>query len=494
MAKQVSARLAGDDYQHLFAWMQALELLMPQRRVVKVVIEDEKAGSADDVTLLREGGATETDRYHQIKYHVDHRTSYSVDTLTGQEGNERSLLQKWFRSWESLVAANPARPIEIHIVSNWAWTPGDELAGLVGGQRNGLKEEFFSAKPKQKAMKLRARLAAHVGATQTRFAEFARTLRFHFGYACWQAIAERTAERMEHHDLKSDETALLVAVGVVREWVKAGRQDITKDVLANVLEKHELYLPANARPAVNVYLATIKQQSFDVEPDYVIDWRHYFLGNPEARGHEPVDVANWNGRMLPELRALEGRVNTETKKRFIRVRGLARLSAWFAFGFSFSEVARYTIEVVQGENLWQTDASPNADFTLIGNGPAGEVLDSEGDTVVVGISVSGSLEDDIRRSLQHRKEKVRAVLFIRPTRNLDRHCLRNAGDAVALADRVKEAARAFVKHHGAKRVLLHYLGPLSGACFIGHRLNAVCREIQIMEWSDINYSPSFTLV
>jgi len=31
------------------------------------------------------------------------------------------------------------------------------------------------------------------------------------------------------------------------------------------------------------------------------------------------------------------------------------------------------------------------------------------------------------------------------------------------------------------------------ACFIGHRLNAVCREIQIMEWSDPTYFPSFTL-
>jgi len=59
-----------------------------------------------------------------------------------------------------------------------------------------------------------------------------------------------------------------------------------------------------------------------------------------------------------------------------------------------------------------------------------------------------------------------------------------------IADRVKDVIRAFVKHHGAKRVLLYYLGPLSGACFIGHRLNAICREIQIMEWSDLDYHTS----
>src|SRR5260370_24232880 len=103
MAKQVAARMSGDDYQHLFGWMQVLELLMPKRQVVKVLIEDESAGSADDVTLVHADGSVECDRYHQIKYHVDHRTSYSVDTLTEKQGNERSLLQKWFRSWEALA-------------------------------------------------------------------------------------------------------------------------------------------------------------------------------------------------------------------------------------------------------------------------------------------------------------------------------------------------------------------------------------------------------
>jgi hypothetical protein len=53
--------------------------------------------------------------------------------------------------------------------------------------------------------------------------------------------------------------------------------------------------------------------------------------------------------------------------------------------------------------------------------------------------------------------------------------------------------RDFAKRHEAMRVLIYYLGPLSGACFIGHRFNAVCREVQIMEWSDPSYIFSFAL-
>ena len=107
MANQVAARLKGDDYQHLFAWLHALELLMPQRFVSRVIVEDAKAVSADDVTLLREDDAHPPDRYHQIKNHVDHRKGYSVDVLTEQVKKESSLLQKWYRSWESLIICAP---------------------------------------------------------------------------------------------------------------------------------------------------------------------------------------------------------------------------------------------------------------------------------------------------------------------------------------------------------------------------------------------------
>lgn len=493
MASAVAARLRGDDYQHLFAWLHALELLMPKRSVATVIVEDEEAVSADDVTLLREKNAPLPDLYHQIKNHVDHRAGYSVGILTSRDKGQSSLLQKWFRSWQALSKSRASRPLEINIVSNWAWEPGDDLPGFVDGRNNGLKEEFFAAPPEAKAGRLRAALAAHTGAALDEFDKFARTLRFHFGYACWQEMSARAAERMEHHGLKADDNALLIAVGIVRGWVTAGRQEIDKAGLEAVIAQHALWLPTEARASINVYLSTIKQQRFDVDPEYLLDWRDMFPGSSTLRGHEPTNPADWNGKMLPDLRALETRISSETKRRLIRARGLARLSAWFAFGHVFCDVAGYTIEVDQQGLFWQSDAKPSSDFTLSTNLPDGESLDAGCDTVAVAISVSGDLEADIRRHLQHGTERVGAVLFVRPSRNLDRHCLRDAGDAIALADGVKVAMREFAQRHRPSRILLYYLGPISGACFIGHRLNAICREIQIMEWADPGYVPSFRL-
>ena len=148
-------------------------------------------------------------------------------------------------------------------------------------------------------------------------------------------------------------------------------------------------------------------------------------------------------------------------------------------------------------NLWRTDAIAIPDFQVVAASsshlPDGEVLDGEGDTVAVGISVTGPIDEDIRTYLSERTEKVASLLLLCPTRDLGRECLQCAGDVVALADGVKELTRAFVKRWKARHLLVFYFGPLSGACFLGHRLNAVCRDIQIMENQQPGYAPSFIL-
>ena len=88
---------------------------------------------------------------------------------------------------------------------------------------------------------------------------------------------------------------------------------------------------------------------------------------------------------------------------------------------------------------------------------------------------------------------VRNVLFLSPDRPLGRECLSSAGDAVAFARGAKERMRAFAREHGARRLLLFYFGPLSGACFLGHQMNAIAPEIQVMEDQQPGYAPSFLL-
>jgi hypothetical protein len=172
--------------------------------------------------------------------------------------------------------------------------------------------------------------------------------------------------------------------------------------------------------------------------------------------------------------------------------------AWCAFGFTFSEVGGFTIEVQQQDAHWQTDVEPSADFRLIATEEAypksGGVAHDTPTTIACGISISGSIDDDVVKHVGAAPELgVSALLLLRPDRELGRNALQSAGDAVALARHAKNQMREFVKRFNATRLLLYYFGPLSGACFIGHQLNAVCRQIQIMEDQQPGYAPSFLL-
>jgi len=498
MANQVAARLKGDDYQHLYAWQFVLELLMPKKKVRRVTVEDALAGSMDDVTIQHEIGTSIPDGFHQMKYHVDQRGVYSADFfITPAKQGETSLLGKFWNSWKILRSQDPDRPIELYLISNWSWDPKDKLRPLIDGHDNSIKEEFLSATLRTDVGKIRKKWQTALGADDAGFTAFIRSLRLRHGFDCAQELEKRIAERMDNLHLRSDTAALLIATGIVRGWVKAGTQALSREDVERTLRAHDLYLPKDSERCVTIYLTTIKAQKFDIAPDHVIDWRDYFAGEPDKRGHQLKDPAGWNGVLLPELQALEARVNEETECRLIRARGLSRLSAWFAFGHCFSEVARYTIEVDQSGNLWRTDAAATPDFQVIATSsnhlPDGEILDGEGDTVAVGISITGPIDDDVRAYLSERKEKVASLLLIRPTRDLGRECLQSAGDVVALADGVKELTRAFVKRWKARRLLVFYFGPLGGACFLGHRLNAVCQEAQITEDQQPGYAPSFIL-
>jgi hypothetical protein len=493
MANQVAAILSGMDYQHLCSWYHVLELLKPRWNVARVRVEDEDAVSADDVTVRLTEGSRLPDRYYQIKYHMNQAGQYSTDYLIARKGNESSLLQKLFKSWRTLRDADPNRSFEIRLISNWGWDTGDKLKPCIGGAANGLVEEFFTATEKMDVGKLRKKWRDELAASPADFEAFMRTLRFKLGFDCWEELARGVSDRMDSLGLKSQPSHLLIAAGIIRDWIKAGPQDITLEILESTLRTHDLFLPPETEPAVHIHLVTIKEQKYDFEPDYMLDWRPQFVGPANEKGHLLTKPGDWNAVLLPKLKRLEARINKETNCRLIRARGQARLSAWFAFGRVFSQVNRYTVEVDQLGKHWRTDAECSPDFSVVSNGSDGEVMSGGGGTVAVGISVSGDLAGDVREDLDKRGEKIASLLLIRPERALGHDCLRGAGDAVALATKTKELMLTFTKRWSATRMLLYYYGPLGGAVFIGHKMNAICREIQVMENQQPGYAPSFLL-
>lgn len=484
MANQVAARLAGDDYQHLYGWWRALELLNANSGVVEVSIEDDRAGSFDDVTVRYDASTGRAARFYQVKYHVDQRSAYSTDIFLDR-GPGSSLLQKFWRTSQEL--GSTGRDPQLMLFSNWSWDSADALGGCIDGRDGSLKPEFLTAGDRSDVGKLRERWQAECGGSPEDFAAFAQRLRLRLGSTNAAAdVGERVAERMRNEGLQNDDAALYVAAGIVRDWIKSGTQRITRQLLEQTLAEHRLHVERPER-SVTVYVETIKKRRFDLEPDYLLDWREHFSGSEYERSHRVLDPALWNGRMLPELQALEERINREAAARLIRARGLARLSAWFAFGNVFSRVAGYEIEIQQGGAQWCTNVAPSTDFKLIQTSAPGATAAS---SLAVGLSVTGSLTTDMRAYLGSINFEG-GVLELEPERGPSREVFRSAGDAVAFADEAKKAIRQALDATRAKEVLLFYFGPLSGACFLGHDLNALGAQVSILEDQAPGYARSF---
>lgn len=87
MADSIKARNLGDDYQILFFWLKACEMLSDYSNIGEISYEDSEIKSLDDVVVSYKEPIKDTSgnliykEYYQVKYHVDYRGHITADNL-----------------------------------------------------------------------------------------------------------------------------------------------------------------------------------------------------------------------------------------------------------------------------------------------------------------------------------------------------------------------------------------------------------------------------
>jgi len=289
--------------------------------------------------------------------------------------------------------------------------------------------------------------------------------------------------------LKDEEDDALRGARQIHDWINEGRSEVTADDMREAIERLDLRQPgASSDPAISLYLHTIIKEPQETAADWDLDWRDHFEEGPSVRGHAVVDDRLWNEVMLPELASTREEIVVATPTRLLRVAGRARLSVWFAVGWTFARPAGWILEVDQNGTWWRNDTPAAADIDLV---TAEEDRGGDPGTIAVGVSVTGDLAGDVRNYLASAGEPAGRLVLVQLSSGLGQ-VVRDAADPVRLADRLREVIRT-AAGGTPKRVLLFYFGPLAGAAFIGAMLNAVASEIQIFENQVGTYAPSFTL-
>jgi hypothetical protein len=284
--------------------------------------------------------------------------------------------------------------------------------------------------------------------------------------------------------LKNEEDDAWRGARIVREWIIARKREISIGDLEAAITAANLRA-APAEPAVSLAVYTVARPA-EPAADYVLDWRDLFGGPDDGRGHALLDAGDWNGRIVPELRAMAARIKAEASVRLLRVWGKARLSPWFAVGFVFRQTTGWTLDVEQYGAFWRTDARPSS----VGIVTKVEPRDGSPATAAVVVSITGDASADVRRHLDGAGNPAAHLVHV-AVASPGRDAVTDAGDLVAIADAVR--AGVFSLSPRPDEVQLYYWGPASGAVFIGHALNAVAPRIQLFESEFGRYLPSIVL-
>jgi len=467
MGEQSGARLKGDDYQHLYSWFELLNLLNPTTPYEFGYVEHPSAGAADDVTLHSKHPGMAT-KFTQLKFHVDHKSQYSCSSLIEiPKPGSASLLQKLFDSWRKLRNRGNQR-VEIWLVSNWTYA---EDIGCFISDAGHFSEIFYKGGPKSNAGKLRAQWIAALGATNVEFEQFCRDLRLRLGFGGLTEVEERVEERMTRYGLRIGAVARANVLDIVRGWIKKGGdfKRIDSSVLERVIKERDLKAADVEQPKVSLIIHGWAKRGYDLAPTIELDWTQFFDFDTRTIASPEV----WSQRLIPDLNHAKKQLGATPNGTYIDFRAKLPLTASLVVGRVFSEALGFRFRVEQpssGETfLWRSDAARSGYQVNVT-----EVeLAASGDAGIVSLSITGDSKPEVQHMISSSSVSFRSWMDISPEAGASGRSIKSAGDAVSIAEQLKELTKKFRQKNGLKTVHMVLYCPATVALFAGQRLNAL---------------------
>lgn len=447
------ARIRGDDYQHLFAWIQVLRAIQVGSDIVEIGIEDPEAGNADDVTVYRDGGGRE---YYQVKSSVETREAADIEWLiTPSRAGGPSILQGFYSLWAS--EGDGRRP-KLYLVTNRLALDGDPILSRRDGRDGKVARGVRLAAPKSKTGVARKRLADHLQVREEEVHLFLDDLSFKLGKTNddWMELAKPL---MFAAGLRHDEGAVTEGMRIVRDWVTGGQRKLTAADLRRTVEHLKR---TDDLPAASLLIQAIDRDPLPDASTIVLDWANSFPGDEARVRRLPHHKALWNDEFRPELRkaAQELRGQGQTN---VLVRGYMRLPTWFAAGVELNRTAGFQVTAFQGQTPWSSegtlsDISIEQVATSLGIG----------EDIAIGLALAFDLSPDVLAYLRELETGVGHYVCLQPVGGANNQAIHSAAQARCWAYEVRDSIRRLVQEYRPKRIHLFLAGPHGATLLLGH--------------------------
>lgn len=474
-----SARIQGDDYQHLFAWYQALRLLGPDRDVRRIEVESSGAGNVDDVVVR---GRDCPDEYIQVKYSVDARRPISSDWFTTPlTPTGRSPLQRFYRSWEQLRAGGTEPAMTLF--TNRALDPTDPLLCLRDGRRAVLGPRLAEEAAGSAAGRGRARWAAHLGVSEAELLGLLTHLSLRTDQGSWSGLVEAVSDRMRSVGLRARDVDVETGVAAIRSWVSRGLRAIDRDTLEDEIRRRALQ---DGPPYSTLLVEAVDHAPWFDDACRRLDWVALFEGDEPRARRQLRDPSLWSAKLRPEMVAAARSLKAAGADR-VFVRGAMRLPLWFLAGAELPDVRGHRVGCLQHGAWWTSEASPRpfeveSVWTALGLGPE----------LAVGLSVANQIGEDVLAHCTRQALPVSDYVDIAPASGVGAEAIPDGASALGWALATRNAVRVAVRRSAAPKVHLFMSGPAGGALLLGHVWNRVGPTL-VYEDVGAGYAPTFTI-
>lgn len=449
--------MAGDDYQHLFTWFEALKLLRKNDCVERIEIEARGAGNVDDVVAHRRGRPSV---YHQVKFVVDHREPLTHGWFTEAAGAARSPLERFLMSYVKL--STDEFPAELALVTNRPTDKDDPILKLVSG-RDGTLRRLAAEKESSAAGKIRKSWAEQLSVSEVELQAMLDHLRIDAGLDDYARLREYCGYLMEAVGLSGDVDAVERGREEIRRIIiEEGCRELDRRGLEELIARKELH--ARER-RVSLLVQQIDRAPLPNAASASVDWVDLHEGDEPRARRRLLDGEWWNERLRPELQ----RAAAETKQQGsdVMLVGYMRLSAGFAAGVELADVSGVRVSLQTRDGEWSTSnvkefalADPHVDELGIG------------DELAVGLSVTGDLRNDVTDFLLAERIPVDRLITLMPADGVGDHSIRSGAEAMGFVHAVRAYVRGATKgYEGTLHLFLW--APLSVSVFLGHLWNRV---------------------
>ena len=477
MARAVSARMQGDDYQARFFWLQVCRLFQPHTKVSSVGYEAEDARAFDDVVVTYNppvnddrGGMVTTD-YFQVKFHVSQDGVIRFDSLMDPHFIGATKVSFLERLRDAHIKTKQRGGCRFTLVTTWTIDPRDPLARLINNNAGQIHMNRLSEPgPRSRIGELRRKAAVHLGVGEGLLSEILASMRIQHSFGNLAVLNERLNENLVLAGMKPMENTGSYSPydDLAKKLLQSGRQVFTADEIKEICEREGLWIGFRCQSDVGADLGIrsfIRRAEYmEDDTDVVLDLVPYFDGR---RIREP---SLWNADVAPQVVQF---LETHTKLgKAYRLRVDAHTSVAVLSGYALDTKAGVNISLVQktrrGVEIWDTEQpaslpSREWEFGWIDGGNA------DGD-LAVAVSVTHDVCGDVAAFLKDAGIAIRGTL----TATLPRAgntVVRDGPHALALAQALIAELRG---HRQSGQVVHLFMAAPNGFSFVlGQHLRPV---------------------